>query len=122
MMYILIENLFKNGDKVINIPKLVNDIKKLNKYLMSIGISIGNKGSGIETVGKNRSSFMSVRGNMGIVNKGLIENKAVFNKLDKYSNKLRGYSRERPLNPQVGVVRGGYNTRKIGKNRNKRPK
>jgi serine/threonine protein kinase len=116
MMYILIENLFKNGGKVINVPKLVNDIKHLNKYLMSVN----DKGSRIETVGKNISSSMSARGNMGIVNKGLIENKAVFDKLDKYSNKLRGYSKERQLIPQAGVVRGGYKTRKIGKHRNKR--
>jgi serine/threonine protein kinase len=118
IMYILIENLFKNGSNAINIPKLVNDIKDLNKYLMSIN----DKGGRKETFEKIRNSSISVRQNMGIFNKGLMENNAVFNKLEKYSNKLRGNSRERQLNPQVGVVRGGYKTRKCVKNRNKRIK
>ena len=86
MMNILIENLFKNGTKVINVPKLVNDIKNLNNYLMSIS----NKGSRKETVSRIRNASMIVRSNMGIVNKKLIQNQAVFNKLEKYSNKLRG--------------------------------
>jgi hypothetical protein len=124
-MYILIVNLFKNGGKVINIHKLLNDIKKLNTYLMSIN----DKGSRNERLGKIRNSSMLVRDNMGIVNKGIIGNNAIFDKLEKYSNKLRGYSKERQerherherqerqLIPQAGVVRGGYKTRKIGKHR-----
>ena len=36
LVNIHIENLYKNGDKVINIPKLVSDIKELNEYLVSI--------------------------------------------------------------------------------------
>jgi tRNA A-37 threonylcarbamoyl transferase component Bud32 len=118
LMYILIENLFKNGNKVINVAKLVNDIKNLNKYLMSIS----DKGGRKETVSKIRSSSMSVRGNMGVVEKGLPENKNVFDKLDKYSNKLKGYSRERQITTRVGIVKGGYKTRKCLKNRNKRSK
>jgi hypothetical protein len=114
LMYILIENLFKNGNKVINVAKLVNDIKNLNKYLMTRSY----KG----TVSKIRSSSMSVRGNMGVVEKGLPENKNVFDKLDKYSNKLKGYSRERQITTRVGIVKGGYKTRKCLKNRNKRSK
>ena len=112
MMNILIENLFKSGSKVINVQKLVNGIKDLNNYLMSIS----TKGSRKETVGKIRNASMMVRSNMEIVNKHLTQNRDVFNKLEKYSNKLRGYSRERKLNPQVGVVRGGYKTRKCGRN------
>ena len=111
MMNILIQNLFKTSSKIINIQKLVNDIKNLNKYLMSIS----NKGTRKETVGRIRKSSITVRSNMGIVNKELMGNKAVFDKLERYSNKLRGYSRERQLNPQVGVVSGGYKTRKCGR-------
>jgi hypothetical protein len=110
MMNILIENLFKSGSKVINIQKLVNGIKDLNNYLMSIS----TKGSRKETVGKIRNASMMVRSNMEIVNKKLTQNNTIFNKLDKYSYKLRG-SREKWLNPQVGVVRGGYKTRKCGR-------
>jgi hypothetical protein len=110
MMNILIENLFKNGTKVINVTKLVNDIKNLNNYLMSIS----NKGSRRENFDRIRKSSMNVRSNMRKVNKHLTQNLAVFNKLEKYSNKLRG-SGERQLNPQVGIVRGGYKTRKCGR-------
>ena len=118
MMYILIENLFKNGTKAINVAKLVNDIKKLNNYLMTISYKVSRK----ETVGKVKRSSISVRSNMAIVDKGLMENKTVFDKLYKYSNKLKSHPREIQLNPQVGVVRGGYKTRKYVKNRNNHSK
>jgi tRNA A-37 threonylcarbamoyl transferase component Bud32 len=37
VMYIFTDNMFKNGNLPLNIPKLVSDIKNLNRYLMSIG-------------------------------------------------------------------------------------
>ena len=37
VMYILTHNMFKNGNLPLNIPKLVSDIKNLNRYLISIG-------------------------------------------------------------------------------------
>jgi len=36
IMNILIDNIFKNGDKKIDIPKLVDDINNLNKFLTNI--------------------------------------------------------------------------------------
>lgn len=36
VLNVMLENIFKNGSKVIDITKLVNDIKKLNTYLMGI--------------------------------------------------------------------------------------
>ena len=36
VLNIMLENIFKNGTKVIDVTKLTNDIKKLNEYLMSI--------------------------------------------------------------------------------------
>ena len=79
----LTQNLYRNGGKVVNIPKLVNDIKQLNKYLMSIS----SKSSKKEIYGRVRNSAVSVRGNMdrrvlnlkkSMVDKGLNENKIDF--------------------------------------------
>ena len=36
VLNIMIENIFKNGTKVIDVTKLINDIKKLNVFLMGI--------------------------------------------------------------------------------------
>jgi len=49
MMYILTDNLFKNGNLPINIPKIVSDIKNLNEYL----ISIAGKRSDVTMVDKS---------------------------------------------------------------------
>jgi hypothetical protein len=112
-MKILTHNLYKNGGKVINIPKLVDDIKQLNKYLMSISIKTTYK----ESVGKVRSSTVAVVDlKKSMVDEKLMENKIIYDKLEKYSNKSRG----RLPNVQVAVVTGGYKTRKNSKNRKNR--
>jgi hypothetical protein len=109
-MKILIDNLYKNGGKIINIPKLVYDIKQLNKYLMSISIRTIHK----ESVGKLRSSaVLAMDLKKSMVDKKLMENKIIYDKLEKYSNKSRG----RLPNVQVAVVTGGYKTKKNRKNR-----
>ena len=113
LMKILTHNLYKNGGKVINIPKLVDDIKQLNKYLMSISIKTNYK----ESVGKVRSSAVAVVDlKKSMVDEKLMENKIIYDKLEKYSNKSRG----RLPNVQVAVVTGGYKTRKNSKNRKNR--
>ena len=105
LMNILIQNLYKNGGKVINIPKLVDAIKQLNKYLMSISIKTSRK----ENVDRVRSSaVLAADLKKSMVDKRLMENKMVYDKLEKYSNKSRG----RLPNIQVAVVTGGYKTRK----------
>lgn len=111
LMKILTHNLYKNGGKIINIPKLIYDIEQLNKYLMSI-ISI--KTIHKESVGKElRSSAVAVVDlKKSMVDKRLMENKIIYNKLEKYSNKSRG----RLPNVHVAVVTGGYKTRKNRKN------
>jgi len=115
----LTQNLYRNGGKVVNIPKLVNDIKQLNKYLMSIS----SKSSKKEIYGRVRNSAVSVRGNMdrrvlnlkkSMVDKGLNENKIVFDKIEKYSSK-RGRSTKRLSNIEIPVVMGGYNNKKSRK-------
>ena len=65
MMYILTDNLFKNGNVPINIPKLVSDIKNLNRYLMSmsgkiISVDMVNKEGvkGVRRVSNARRSIM----------------------------------------------------------------
>ena len=111
LMKILTHNLYKNGGKVINIPKLIYDIEQLNKYLMSI---INIKTNHKESVGKEvRSSATAVVDlKKSMIDKRLMENKIIYNKLEKYSNKSRG----RLPNVQVAVVTGGYKTRKNKKN------
>ena len=110
LMKILTHNLYKNGGKVINIPKLIYDIEELNKYLMSISIKTFRK----ESVGKVRNyDIPMVDLKKSMVDKKLMENKIIYDKLEKYSNKLRG---QLP-NVQVAVVTGGYKTRKNRKNR-----
>jgi len=105
LINILIQNLYKNGGKVINIPKLVDAIKQLNKYLMSISIKTSRK----ENVDRVRSSaVLAADLKKSMVDKRLMENKMVYDKLEKYSNKSRG----RLPNIQVAVVTGGYKTRK----------
>ena len=109
LIKILTHNLYKNGGKVINIPKLIYDIEQLNKYLMSISIKTSRK----ESVGKVRSSAVSAMDlKRSMVDKKLMENKIMYDKLYKYSNKSRG----RPPNVQVAVVTGGYKTRRNRKN------
>ena len=110
LMKILTHNLYKNGGKVINMPKLIYDIEQLNKYLMSISIRTSHK----ESDGKVRSSAVSAMDlKKSMVDKRLMKNKIVYDKLYKYSNKSRG----RLPNVQVAVVTGGYKTRKNRKNR-----
>ena len=105
LMNILTHNLYKNGGKVINIPKLVDDIKQLNKYLISISIKTSRK----ENVDRVRSSaVLAADLKKSMVDTRLMENKMVYDKLEKYSNKSRG----RLPNIQVAVVTGGYKTRK----------
>ena len=109
LMKILTHNLYKNGGKVINIPKLIYDIEELNKYLMSISIKTSRK----ESIGRVRSSAVPVVDlKRSMVGKRLMENKIVYDKLEKYSNNPRG----RPPNVQVAVVTGGYKTRRNRKN------
>ena len=109
LIKILTHNLYKNGGKVINIPKLIYDIEQLNKYLMSISIRTSHK----ESDGKVRSSAVSAMDlKKSMVDKRLMKNKIVYDKLYKYSNKSRG----RLPNVQVAVVTGGYKTRKNRKN------
>jgi hypothetical protein len=109
LMKILTHNLYKNGGKVINMPKLIYDIEQLNKYLMSISIRTSHK----ESDGKVRSSAVSAMDlKKSMVDKRLMKNKIVYDKLYKYSNKSRG----RLPNVQVAVVTGGYKTRKNRKN------
>jgi len=109
LMKILIQNLYKNGGKIINIPKLIYDIEQLNKYLMSISIKTIHK----ESVGKVRSyAVLAMDLKKSMVDKRLMENKIIYDKLEKYSNKSRG----RLPNVQVAVVTGGYKTRKNRKN------
>ena len=36
IMYMMIDNVFKNGNKKIDLTKVTNDIKKINNYLISI--------------------------------------------------------------------------------------
>ena len=119
LINILTQNLYRNGSKAVNIPKLVNDIKQLNKYLMSIS----SKSSKKEIYGRVRSSAVSVRGNMdrrvlnlkkSMADKGLNENKIVFDKIEKYSSK-RGRSTKRLSNIEIPVVMGGYNNKKSRK-------
>ena len=113
LMKILTHNLYKNGGKIINIPKLIYDIEQLNKYLMSISIKTSRK----ESVGKVRSSTVAVVDlKKSMVDEKLMENKIIYDKLEKYSNKSRG----RLPNVQVAVVTGGYKTRKNSKNRKNR--
>jgi len=110
LMKILTHNLYKNGGKVINIHKLVDDIKQLNKYLMSISIKTSHK----ESVGKVRSSAVAAMDlKKSMVDKKLMGNDIIYDKLENYSNKSRG----RLPNVQVAVVTGGYKTRKNRKNR-----
>ena len=124
LINMLIQNLYRNGSKAVNIPKLVNDIKELNKYLMSIS----SKSSKKEIYGRVRRSAVSVRGNMetrvlnlkkSMVDKGLRENKIMFDKIEKYSSRRgRGRSTKRLSNIEIPVVTGGYKTSKTSK-RNK---
>ena len=110
LMKILIQNLYKNGSKVIDIPKLVDDIEKLNKYFMSISSKTSRK----ENIGRVRNSAVAAMDlKKSMVDKGLMGNKIVYDKLENYSNKSRG----RLPNVQVAVVTGGYKTRKNRKNR-----
>jgi serine/threonine protein kinase len=122
LINMLTQNLYRNGSKAVNIPKLVNDIKDLNKYLMSIS----SKSSKKEIYGRVRRSAVSVRGNMdtrvlnlkkSMVDKGLRENKITFDKIEKYSSRRgRGRSTKRLSNIEIPVVTGGYNNRKSIKN------
>jgi tRNA A-37 threonylcarbamoyl transferase component Bud32 len=68
VMYILTDNIFKNGNLPINIPKLVSDIKNLNKYLMSIG-SKRTSANMVNQLGVARVARVSNtrRSNMGAV-------------------------------------------------------
>jgi tRNA A-37 threonylcarbamoyl transferase component Bud32 len=68
VMYILTDNIFKNGNLPINIPKLVSDIKNLNKYLMSIG-SKRTSATMVNQLGVARVARVSNtrRSNMGAV-------------------------------------------------------
>ena len=76
---------------------------------MSISIKTSRK----ESVGKVRSSAVSAMDlKRSMVDKKLMENKIMYDKLYKYSNKSRG----RPPNVQVAVVTGGYKTRRNRKN------
>ena len=102
LINILTHNLYKNGDKVVNIAKIVDDIKELNNYLMSIS----SKPSVKETYAKGRSSVVMAPGN---VDKMLNENKFIFNKIEKYSSR-RGRSTKRLSNIVIPVVTGGYRT------------
>jgi hypothetical protein len=108
LVNIHIENLYKNGDKVINIPKLVSDIKELNEYLVSIdhgfnkNISVDSKIS-IKDVNKihQKTKFS--------------ENISILNKLEKYSStrfNSTKYKKKLLLHSPVDVVRGGKKTRK----------
>jgi hypothetical protein len=77
---------------------------------MSISIRTSHK----ESDGKVRSSAVSAMDlKKSMVDKRLMKNKIVYDKLYKYSNKSRG----RLPNVQVAVVTGGYKTRKNRKNR-----
>jgi serine/threonine protein kinase len=108
LVNIHIENLYKNGDKVINIPKLVSDIKELNEYLVSIdhgfnkNISVDSKIS-VKDVNKvhQKTKFS--------------ENISILNKLEKYSStrfNSTKYKKKLLLHSPVDVVGGGKKTRK----------
>ena len=86
-------------------------------------MSISSKSSKKEIYGRVRNSAVSVRGNMdrrvlnlkkSMVDKGLNENKIVFDKIEKYSSK-RGRSTKRLSNIEIPVVMGGYNNKKSRK-------
>ena len=68
VMYILTDNMFKNGNLPLNIPKLVSDIKNLNRYLMSIG-SKRSSATMVNQLGVARVARVSNtrRSNMGAV-------------------------------------------------------
>ena len=102
LINILTHNLYKNGDKVVNIAKIVDDIKQLNNYLMSIS----SKPSVKETYAKGRSSVVMAPSS---VDKVLKENKNIFDKIEKYSSR-RGRSTKRLSNIAIPVVIGGYRT------------
>lgn len=115
----LTQNLYKNGGNVVNIPNLVNDIKQLNGYLMSISSKLSIK----ETYAKGRSSIVMAPGNIdrrvlklrkSMTYKGLKENKNIFDKIEKYSSR-RGRSNKRLSNIEIPVVTGGYKTSKTSK-------
>jgi serine/threonine protein kinase len=119
---ILTQNLYKNGGKVVNIAKIVHDIKQLNKYLMNIS----SKSSKKEIYGRVRNSAVSVTGNMdrrvlnlkkSMVDKGLKGNKNIFDKIEKYSSR-RGRSTKRLSNIEIPLVAGGYKTSKTSKTSN----
>ena len=89
-------------------------------------MSISSKSSKKEIYGRVRRSDVSVRGNMdtrvlnlkkSMVDKGLRENKIMFDKIEKYSSRRgRGRSTKRLSNIEIPVVTGGYNNRKSIKN------
>jgi hypothetical protein len=129
IMNIIIENLYKNGNKVINIHNMVHDIKLLNEYLTSI--SNINDRSDLGNNIRPRDSNMLERGNIdtGVYNKiGInkikksLKNKGIVeNKLENYSNVQKSipmaYLKKTRLYAPGGLVRGGgRNTRNTRKN------
>ena len=107
LINMLTQNLYKNGGNVVNIAKIVNDIKQLNRYLMSISSKPGIK----ETYDHRRRSVVMAPGN---VDKALKGNKNIFDKIEKYSSR-RDRSNKRLSNIEIPVVTGGYKTSKISK-------
>jgi hypothetical protein len=102
LINMLTQNLYRNGDKVVNIPKLVNDIKQLNKYLMNISVKSRKK----EAYGNMDRRVLNLKKSM--VDKGLNENKITIGKIEKYSSR-RGRSTKRQSHIEIPVVMGGYN-------------
>ena len=111
MINIYIENLYKHGDKIINIPKLVSDIKSFNEYL-----------TGIDKIEYGINKDMMSKTKMRIIdrdkiheNRKFIENISILKKLEtKSSAKFSSskYKNQTQLYPPVGVVRGGNKTKK----------
>jgi hypothetical protein len=95
-MYILIENVYTNGSKPINIQKLVEDIRKLNEFLNSAK--------------NNKNNIQATDLDKLVVDKKLSGNKLFFENIEKKSIKKK-HSFNAPLF-NVSMIKGGYRTRK----------
>uniref|UniRef100_A0A6C0EXN4 Protein kinase domain-containing protein n=1 Tax=viral metagenome TaxID=1070528 RepID=A0A6C0EXN4_9ZZZZ len=88
IMNILIDNIFKNGDKKIDIPKLVDDINDLNKFLTDIHHRAAHIHRVSKIVGKHEHDGVIDIKKKGIANK-LSANLLFYDDIEKHVKHIK---------------------------------